>query len=156
MSDRTIELSRTIAAPPSSVFRALTDADELARWWTSSGSSDPRTGGSFSYRFEFEDASRNHTYEGSYHDVTADERVSYPWQTSLGETTVDVRLRPSGDGTELTLAHTGWGTGADADEAVRMHEQGWGFFLDNLKSHVEGGQDLRVGGPMGQKTPATV
>ena len=37
-----------------------------------------------------------------------------------------------------------------------MHEQGWSFFLDNLKSYLEGGSDLRVRGPMGQKTPATV
>jgi uncharacterized protein YndB with AHSA1/START domain len=82
--------------------------------------------------------------------------VSYPWHTSLGETTVDVQLRPSGDGTDLTLTHTGWGSGAEAEEAVAMHEQGWSFFLDNLKSYLEGGPDLRVGGPMGQKTPATV
>jgi uncharacterized protein YndB with AHSA1/START domain len=151
-----IEITRTIAATPDQVFRALTDRDELARWWTTGGESDARTGGGFSYRFEFEDPSRNHTYEGDYHDVTAPERVSYPWHTSLAETTVDVQLRPSGDGTDLTLTHTGWGSGAEAVEAVAMHEQGWSFFLDNLKSYLEGGPDLRVGGPMGQKTPATV
>ena len=151
-----IEITRTIAAPPDLVFRALTDAGELAHWWTSSGESDARTGGAFSYRFEFEDPSRDHTYEGDYHDVTAGERVSYPWQTSLGETIVDVRLRSSGDGTELTLTHTGWRSGAEADEAIALHEQGWSFFLDNLKSYLEGGADLRIGGPMGQKTPATV
>ena len=59
-----IEITREIAAAPEHVFRALTDADELARWWTSSGESDARTGGSFSYRFEFEDSDRDHTYEG--------------------------------------------------------------------------------------------
>lgn len=156
MSDRTIDLTRTIEAPPSTVFRALTDSGELARWWTSAGESDPRTGGWFSYRFEFEDPSRNHTYEGNYEDVTANERVSYPWQAAVGETTVDVRIRPQGDGTVLTLTHSGWGNDAAAAEAVELHEQGWSFFLDNLKSHLEGVGDLRVGGPMGQKTPATV
>lgn len=156
MTERTITIRRTLEATPPAVFRALTDAGELARWWTSSGESDARPGGAFSYRFEFEDPSRDHTYEGAYHAVEPAERVSYPWQTSLGETTVDVRLRPSGDGTELMLVHTGWGSGAEADEAVAMHEQGWSFFLDNLKSYFEGGADLRIGGPMGQKTPATV
>lgn len=151
-----IEINRRIVAAPARVFRALTDAGELARWWTSSGESEARTGGAFSYRFEFADPSRDHAYEGDYHAVVANEQVSYPWQTSLGETTVDVRLRPSGDGTELRLTHSGWGSGAEADEAVAMHEQGWSFFLDNLKSHLEGGADLRIGGPMGQKTPATV
>jgi len=154
MPDRTITLTRTIEASPATVFHALTDAGELARWWTSSSESEPRTGGFFSYRFEFEDPSRNHTYEGTYDDVTADERVSYPWQAALGETTVDVVVLAQGDGTELTLTHSGWGSDAAAAEAIELHEQGWSFFLDNLKSYLEGGDDLRVGGPMGQKTPA--
>ncbi|MGH3071463.1 MAG: SRPBCC family protein [Gaiellaceae bacterium] len=156
MTERTIELTRTIEAPPSTVFHALTDADELARWWTTSSSSEPRAGGAFSYRFEFEDATRDHTYEGAYLEVTPDERVSYPWHAAAGETTVDVRLRTRGEGTELTLRHTGWPEGADADEAVQLHEQGWSFFLDNLVAHLERGEDLRPGAPMGQKTPATV
>jgi uncharacterized protein YndB with AHSA1/START domain len=42
-----IEITRSIAAAPDQVFRALTDAGELARWWTSSGESDARTGGAF-------------------------------------------------------------------------------------------------------------
>ena len=36
MSDRTIELTRTIDASPATIFRALTDAGELPRWWTTS------------------------------------------------------------------------------------------------------------------------
>ena len=152
----TIELTRTIAAPPATVFRALTDAAELSRWWTTSAESDARTGGAFAYAFEFADPSRDHTYVGTYHDVRPGELVSYPWHTSLGETRVDVTLRPAGDGTELTLVHTGWGSGDAADEAVELHEQGWGFFLDNLRSTLERGDDLRAAGPMGQKTPATV
>jgi uncharacterized protein YndB with AHSA1/START domain len=155
LPERTIELKRTIDAPPPTVFRALTDAAELSRWWTSSAESDARTGGSFSYGFEFDDASRNHTYTGAYHEIVTNERVSYPWQGALGETRVDVSLRPAGDGTELTLAHSGWGEGDAWDEAVAMHEQGWGFFLDNLKAYLERGADARASA-MGMKTPAAV
>jgi uncharacterized protein YndB with AHSA1/START domain len=61
----TIELTRTIAASPDTVFRALTDAGELSRWWTTTAESDARTGGAFSYGFEFADPSRDHTYTGS-------------------------------------------------------------------------------------------
>ena len=147
-----IEITRTLAAPPGRVFRALTDADELSRWWTTTAESDPRSGGAFSYGFEFEDASRNHTYTGAYLEVTPDERVSYPWQGGLGETTVDVRIRLAGAGTELTLTHSGWGGGAEWDEAVALHEQGWSFFLDNLVAYVDRGKDLRPSAPMGQKT----
>jgi uncharacterized protein YndB with AHSA1/START domain len=156
MSDRSIVLTRELDASPEEVFRAFTDARELSRWWTTSAESDARTGGAFSYVFEFEDASRNHTYTGTYHDVTQGERVGFPWEGALGETTVDVRLRPRDGGTELTLTHSGWGEGADADEAVALHEQGWSFFLDNLVAYLDRGEDLRPTAPMGQRTPATV
>jgi uncharacterized protein YndB with AHSA1/START domain len=152
----TIELTRTIATPRDRVFRALTDAGELSRWWTTTAESDARTGGAFAYVFEFEDATRDHTYAGDYHEVTPGERVRYPWQAGVGETTVDVQLRSLGEATELTLRHSGWGSGADAEEAVAMHEQGWSFFLDNLVAYLERGEDLRPGAPMGQKTAARV
>jgi uncharacterized protein YndB with AHSA1/START domain len=150
----TIELTRTIAATPETVFRALTDAGELSRWWTTTADSDARTGGAFSYDFEFADASRDHTYAGTYDEVVPNRLVRYPWQAAAGPTTVTVELTPRENGTELTLRHSGWGSGDD--EAVVLHEQGWSFFLDNLVSYLERGEDLRPGAPMGQKTPATV
>jgi uncharacterized protein YndB with AHSA1/START domain len=152
---RTIELERTVDASPDAAFRALTDADELARWWVTSAESDARTGGSYSYRFEFEDESRNHTYTGEYIDVTPAERVAYPWRTGLGPTEVDFRLEPAGGGTRVRLVHSGWSEGGDWDESVQMHEQGWTFFLDNLKAYLERGEDSRAAA-MGMKTPATV
>lgn len=149
--DQTLE----IAAPPEAVFRALTDADELSRWWTTTAESDPRPGGAFDYRFEFEEQAgrENHRYTGTYDDVVQNERVAYPWQAGVGDTKVDVKLRPSGEGTTLRLVHTGWGEDDAAREAVQMHEEGWGFFLGNLKSYLERGEDQRAAA-MGLKTPA--
>jgi uncharacterized protein YndB with AHSA1/START domain len=150
---KTIELSQEIAAPPERVFRALTDADDLSRWWTTSADSDARTGGAFEYRFEFPDEpERNHVYSGAYDAVVENERVAYPWRGRLGDTNVDVTLSPSGDGTTLTLRHEGWGEGGEWPAAVKMHEEGWAFFLGNLKRYLEGGEDQRAA--MGMKTPA--
>jgi uncharacterized protein YndB with AHSA1/START domain len=149
-----IEITKEIAAPPETVFRALTDADELSRWWTTSAESDARTGGAFAYRFEFEnEPERNHTYTGDYDAVVDNERVAFPWEGRLGLTNVDVTLRPSGDGTSLKLVHSGWGEGGEWPAAIEMHEQGWGFFLENLKNYLERGDDRRASA-MGMKTPA--
>jgi uncharacterized protein YndB with AHSA1/START domain len=74
-----IELRKQIDTSPERVFRALTDAGELMRWFPSSAESDPRTGGDYVLRFEFDDESKNHTYAGRYQDVTPSERVRYPW-----------------------------------------------------------------------------
>jgi uncharacterized protein YndB with AHSA1/START domain len=150
-----IEIATTVRAEPERVFRALTDAGELPRWFPSSADSDPRTGGAFSYRFEFDDASRNHTYAGEYREVRRPELVRYPWAGALGETEVEVRLAPADGGTQVTLVHAGWGDGPDWDEARALHEQGWGFFLDNLQSYLERGEDARAGA-MGMRTAAPV
>jgi uncharacterized protein YndB with AHSA1/START domain len=155
MSDRTIELETTVEAPREAVFRALTDAGELARWFPSSAESDPRPGGEFTYRFEFDDASRNHTYSGQYLELVDGERLAYPWHGALGETRVDVRLEQAGAGTRVRLSHSGWGEGERWDESVELHRQGWNAFLENLKRYVERGEDARAE-LLGMRTPATV
>jgi uncharacterized protein YndB with AHSA1/START domain len=136
-----IEITKRIDAAPERVFQALTDADELTRWFASSAQSDARTGGDFVLRFEFDDESKNHTYAGRYEDVAPTERVRYPWNGRFGDTTVEFVLRPADLGTELTLIHSGWTEAAE--EARQMHEQGWGFFLDNLERYLTGGEDQR-------------
>jgi uncharacterized protein YndB with AHSA1/START domain len=156
MSDRTIEQTIEIDAPPEAVFRALTDAEELSRWWTTRAVSDPRTGGSFSYTWEFEEQTeRNHTREDTYADVTADEHLRYDWPMPFGNTVVDFRLEPRGDGTTLVLEHEGWGTGGDWDQSFEMHVGGWQFFLGNLKTYLEQGEDRRAEA-MGLRTSASV
>lgn len=136
-----IEIIERIDAPPERVFTALTDADELPRWFSSSAESDPRTGGDYVLRFEFDDESKNHTYAGQFEDITPTERVRYQWNGRFGDTTVEFLLRPADGGTELTLIHSGWTEAAE--ETRQMHQQGWGFFLGNLERYLTGGEDQR-------------
>ena len=136
-----IEITQRIDAAPERVFRALTDADELTRWFASSAESDARTGGEYVLRFEFDDEAKNHTYAGQYDEIVPMERVRYPWNGRFGDTTVEFALRPADRGTELTLIHSGWTEAAE--EARQMHEQGWAFFLDNLERYLAGGEDQR-------------
>jgi uncharacterized protein YndB with AHSA1/START domain len=153
MSDRTIELSTEIVAPPEAVFRALVDGDELVRWFPSRAESDPRPGGAFTYTFEFADESQNHISSGSYREVQPNEKVSYPWKAPHGATEVEFRLRTSNGGTELHLEHTGWGESDEWVQSMENHRQGWSFFLGNLKAYLEAGDDGRMEA-MGLKTPA--
>ena len=155
MSDRTIDLSVRIDAPPEAVFRALVEPDQLARWFPSQAESDPRPGGAFAYRFDFGDPEKDHLSEGVYRDVVANERVSYPWKAPQGATEVEFRIRPANGGSELELAHSGWGEGADWEQSQENHRQGWSFFLGNLKAYLEGGEDGRAEA-MGMRTPAAV
>jgi uncharacterized protein YndB with AHSA1/START domain len=144
-----IEISKQIDATPERAFRALTDADELARWFVSSAESDPRTGGDYALTFEFEDESQNHTYAGQYDEVTPGQLVRYPWNGAFGDTTVEFSVRPSGDGADVRLVHSGWTEEAAASR--ERHEEGWRFLLDNLELYLTGGDDQRPAA-MGMKT----
>jgi uncharacterized protein YndB with AHSA1/START domain len=144
-----IEITKQVDASPERVFGALTNADELARWFPSSAESDARTGGDYVLRFEFDDESQNHTYAGQYEQVTPGEVVRYPWNGAFGDTTVEFILRPTDGGTEVRLVHSGWSD--EAAETRDLHDQGWRFFLDNLGRYLTGGEDER-GGPFGMKT----
>jgi uncharacterized protein YndB with AHSA1/START domain len=136
-----IEITKRIDAPVERVFAALTDAEELGQWFASSAESDPRTGGDYVLRFEFEDESRNHTYSGQYEEVVPGERVRYPWNGQFGDTVVEFAARPVDGATEVAMTHSGWSEAAA--EARQLHEQGWMFFLDNLERYLTGGDDQR-------------
>jgi uncharacterized protein YndB with AHSA1/START domain len=151
---KAIEHTIEIDAPREQVFRALTDAEELARWFPSTAESDPRTGGAFEYRFEFPaEPERDHRYAGAYHEVRDGERVSYPWVGALGETRVEVTLEPDGDATVLRLVHSGWGEGEEWEASRQMHDEGWAFFLGNLEAYVERDEDGRPAA-LGMQTAA--
>lgn len=146
-----IKQTHTIKAPADRVFRALTDGGEITRWFATSAKSDPKAGGRFRYDFVFADASKNHTTEGEYRQLTPGKSVAYSWPAGQAQhpTEVVYTLSPKDGGTELTLVHSGWK--ADAAESMKEHDMGWGFFLSNLKSYLEEGEDQRAAA-MGMKT----
>jgi uncharacterized protein YndB with AHSA1/START domain len=150
---RTIEQTLTVDAPPAEVFRALTDADALKRWWITDGTSDPRTGGHFHYEWHMADPANNHVQEGVYDEVVDGERVAYPWSAGpAGETRVAFALSERDGGTQVSLVHSGFAADPALDEVHDRHEQGWQGFLANLKSVLEGGPDNRAA--MGVQTLA--
>jgi uncharacterized protein YndB with AHSA1/START domain len=151
---RTIQQTVTVDAPRDEVFRALTDAGALKRWWISDGTSDPRTSGRFHYEWHMADASRNHVQEGAYEEVAEGERVAYPWAAGPGaDTRVELALAERGGATEVSLTHSGFPADPAMADLHDNHEQGWAGFLANLKSVLEGGPDNRAG--MGILTRAT-
>jgi uncharacterized protein YndB with AHSA1/START domain len=145
---RTFEHSLTVDAPRERVFHALTDVDELKRWWITDGASDPRPGGRFRYEWKMADPANDHVQEGTYDEVVAGERVAFPWAGSGGDSRVTLTLSESDGATRVSLVHAG----ISADDQFERYEQGWQGFLANLKSVLESGQDNRAA--MGVQTLA--
>jgi uncharacterized protein YndB with AHSA1/START domain len=136
---RTFEHSLTVDAPRDRVFHALTDVDELKRWWITDGISEPRPGGRFRYEWKMADPSNDHVQEGTYDEVVDGERVGFPWAGPGGDSHVTLALSESSGGTQVSLVHEG----ISAEDQYERYEQGWQGFLVNLKSVLEGGADNR-------------
>src|ERR671914_919090 len=108
MSDtRTFEHALTVDVPREQVFRALTDADELKRWWITDGISEPRPGGRFRYEWKMADPSNDHVQEGTYDEVVEGERVALPWSAPAGDSRVAFTLSDSDGATRVSLVHAG-------------------------------------------------
>ena len=132
-----------IKSPQEVVFRALTNADELIRWFPTRVESDPRPGGKFKFAWEFANASENGSQEGEYVEVVPNSMLSYTWQADTIPTLVSIQLSEANGETTLDLDHASLQEGADGDKLHEMHANQWGFFLMNLKGYLEAGMDMR-------------
>ena len=126
------------------VFKALTQADELVRWFPTRAESDPRAGGKIKLFWEFNDASQNGSQEGEYVEVVENEKFSYTWTADNISTLVSFSLSESNGETTVDLEHSTSHEGADEKKLHDDHANQWGFFLMNLKGYLEAGADLRA------------
>lgn len=123
-----------IAAPIGAVFAALTEPEELVRWWGREGRyqtthvvSDLRVGGAWEMRGVSADGDAQ-TLGGVYRIVEAPRRLEFTWgfvwtggDRSANETVVRYDLEGRGSLTRVTVTHTGF---TDRIEHAE-HEQGW-------------------------------
>jgi len=137
--------SVTVKKPKDVIFKALTQTDELIRWFPSRAESDPKPGGSFKLFWDFTEASQNGSQEGKYVEVISGEKVSYTWTVTEGSvpTLVTILLKETNGETTLDLDHSTTHEGADEKKLHDGHANQWGFFLMNLKGYLEMGMDLR-------------
>jgi uncharacterized protein YndB with AHSA1/START domain len=144
-----LRVSRRIAAPREKVFDAWTNPEVVRRWWGTEQHEnagvevDAREGGR--YRLSMRDTGSNevHTVVGEYTEVRRPERIVFTWRWEgdpgppIGneETRVEVEFVEDGDGTEVVLTHSGFGSA----ESRGMHEHGWAAVLANLERKVFSG-----------------
>jgi uncharacterized protein YndB with AHSA1/START domain len=140
----------TIAVPPERVFHALTDPQELPRWWgaddlyrTTSHSADLRRGGAWRSEGEGADG-KPFAVSGEYLEIDPPRRLVMTWKPDWDAgsvTTVTYLLEATEDGTRLTLRHEGFGARADS---CRSHSQGWPRVFGWLKAHLQPAAPTKV------------
>jgi uncharacterized protein YndB with AHSA1/START domain len=126
-----------IAAPPPLVYRALTTADGIRRWWTRDADLDEVRGGTGAFRFNGGKAVTRVTIDA----LEPPRRVA--WRTISAHapggwegTTIAFDLRAEGRGTALAFAHRGF---SEESEGFAIVNTVWAHFLISLRQYLETG-----------------
>jgi uncharacterized protein YndB with AHSA1/START domain len=147
-SGLTLHKDRVLSAPASLVFTALTDPDELAKWWGPTGFTAPqieidlRVGGSYRIAMQPPDGELFYL-TGEFREIDAPVRVAYTfrWEDpdpDDQETVVTLSVRDLGASTELSLTQ-----GPFAVERRRaLHDEGWTQSLDRLEHVLSAGTSV--------------
>jgi uncharacterized protein YndB with AHSA1/START domain len=132
-----LKIERTLDAPVSRVWAALTEAERIPRWYAPGDEFtievhewDCRVGGSYRVAMHHEQG-QGYTCFGTFKEVEPEKRVSYTWawegQPPM-DTLVTFALTSEGARTHLSFQHTGFPT----EEARENHRKGWTGSLSRL------------------------
>jgi uncharacterized protein YndB with AHSA1/START domain len=150
-----------IAAPPARVFQAITDPNQMPRWWGHQGlytikewKADVRVGGKWSSDGVGADGTTFHI-DGEYLKVDPPRLLVHTWIASYSgpiKTVVRWELEPqsvhglhpsgpqrAGTGTLVKIHHSGF---AGRPDAAKSHGQGWERVLSWMQAFVEKGEPI--------------
>lgn len=129
----TFTIERSYPAPPTAVFRALSDREAKSKWFTG-----PDEWTASHYELDFRVGGREvnsggpkgqapHTFDAVYLDIVDNQRVVYAYDMFVGDLRISVSLAT------IELAAKGEGT------ALKFTEQG--VFLDDWAEHAAGREE---------------
>jgi uncharacterized protein YndB with AHSA1/START domain len=132
-----LEIRRVYKASVTAVYAAWTDPEQMKHWMGPSddfGESevtmDVRVGGRYRIVMHSPDGDV-HRVGGVYREIVPNKKLVYTWaweSTPERESLVTLEFKPSGQGTELVVAHQRF-----ADTQARdKHHEGWTGCLDRL------------------------
>lgn len=121
-----------VQAPPDVVWRALTDAEELKRWFPVDARVQPGKGGSIWISF-------GGGVEGEAPITAWEPNRRFEWTEARGavKLAVDFQLEAKSGGTVVRLVNSGFGAGPDWDDEFHMTDGGWSYFLLQLRWYLE-------------------
>lgn len=113
----TVRLHRVLRATPERIYRAFLDADAMAKWLPPNGFTgkvhqmDAKVGGAYKMSFTNFTTGKNHSFGGTYLDLTPHERIRYTDKfddpNMPGEMQTTITLKKVFCGTELNVVQEG-------------------------------------------------
>ena len=130
-----------VSAPQTAVFAAFVEPKELRGWLCNHAYTKPQPRGRYWMRWD-----DGYRVEGHYIHVSEPGSLSFAWRCAQapGQTTVSIATKAIGEqDTLITLSHSGFGNGPDWEAYSQQCARRWEEALQNLKSVIETGVDLR-------------
>jgi uncharacterized protein YndB with AHSA1/START domain len=160
---RDLRFHLRINAKPEAVYRALTSATELCRWWLQGAETDARSAGRFrmiwpKVRSENGDNGNGRAArpfpphaalgdsEGFFVDLEPGRKVAWMWKPQRRSAVPPLSsffIIPSGRGSEVTLVHGGFPSRPTVDKCYVGAAQGWEDCLAKLKLYLETGKTFK-------------
>lgn len=133
-------IERTFNVPASRIWKALTDKDEMEKWYFNFKEFKPEVG--FEFTFYGGTKEKQFLHLCTVTEVLVNKKLAYSWKYDgyKGESFVTIELFPEGTGTRLKLTHAGLETfPADVPEFARKNfEAGWTQIIGtSLKDYLE-------------------
>ncbi len=151
---RDVRLTARLRAKPEAVYRALTSARELTRWWLLGAETDARNAGRVRMvwpRVRNGDGTRCRGFgerEGVFVDLEPGRKVAWLFRPARGDShappLVSVFIEGRGAGSEVTLIHAGFPSGPAADEVYCGYSRAWEDGLAKLKLFLETGRTCKM------------
>ena len=133
-------VDRTLNAPVTRVWKALTDVDQMREWYFDLKEFKPEVGFQFEFVVEHEGTIYHHLCRVT--EVIPEKKIAYTWRykSEPGDSLVTIELFAEGDNTRLKLTHTGIETFPKTPAYARKNfEAGWTAIVGSeLKQFLEG------------------
>lgn len=129
---RVLDLEMLVAATPEQVWKALTDSEELSRWFPLSAKVKPGAGGTIFLSW-------GPGWEGEAPISVWEPENRFTWQEGAPRhLSLDWTLEARGGKTLVRVVQSGFDAGtAEDDEFYGSIDYGWKFMLTNLRHYLE-------------------
>jgi uncharacterized protein YndB with AHSA1/START domain len=125
-------------APIEKVWKALTDKEEMKKWYFDIADFKPEVG--FTFSFFGEKDGRKFIHICTIQEVEINKKLSYTWtyEGIKGETIVHFQLFPESNQTRLRLTHEGLeNLPQNEDYAKSNFEEGWNYIIGtSIKNYI--------------------
>jgi uncharacterized protein YndB with AHSA1/START domain len=136
---RGVERELEVNAPVEAVWKALAEAEEIARWFAPAARVTPGAGGEITWIWKdiAEWTSKIEIWEPNRHLRAVYNWSPAPEKSPPQQLAMDFYLEARGGKTLLRLVHSGFGTGADWEGEYDGVSRGWSSELCSLRHYLE-------------------